>query len=402
VSTLGRGHAPKSAVPARLGLAAGRPRAAALVSQQRTRVVMSACCAFAVVACAEHHLAVEDETAGRSGGAAQEAGRAAQEAGRAAEKATMIGATAVAVLTSLDPNSDSDSAGLKVTATFTTTASGVDLALQMHGCAAKSEFPLFIKQGTDCNQATLRGPHWDSPRGEGIPSISCIGVSANGRKYYSRSNAHPRPWTIDGPAASDLVGHAMVALDSESLQPVACGVIGRDANIVQVALPPPDEGPPIEVRAQVAGLCLAKMIVHDGMNDCPNLEELVSCASEHCEVAACLKQCADFSACVGAAPDVCAASFTCPIDKACAGCQTSVQTCSIGFCAEQVACAPPVTPDGPCSQLEACCAMQPNDVAASCLETVLLIEKLSGDPSCRGVMQDWDTTAHLAVPCKFR
>jgi len=59
-----------------------------------------------------------------------------------------------------------------------------------------------------------------------------------------------------------------------------------------------------------------------------------------------------------------------------------------------------VAPDGPCRQLEACCALQ-GDGAASCLDTVRLVEKLSGDSSCAGVMRDWDTFAHLRVPCRF-
>jgi hypothetical protein len=71
------------------------------------------------------------------------------------------------------------------------------------------------------------------------------------------------------------------------------------------------------------------------------------------------------------------------------------------FCADTIACAAPITAGGPCSQLEACCAMQ-GDAAAMCLDTVHTIEKLSGDPSCYGAMMDWDINAHLAVPCKFR
>ena len=41
-----------------------------------------------------------------------------------------------------------------------------------------------------------------------------------------------------------------------------------------------------------------------------------------------------------------------------------------------------------------------DDVDAN-LETVRLLESLSGDVSCNGAMYDWDTTAHLSVPCNF-
>jgi hypothetical protein len=46
--------------------------------------------------------------------------------------------------------------------------------------------------------------------------------------------------------------------------------------------------------------------------------------------------------------------------------------------------------------------MQGDAEAQACLDTVHMLEKLSGDPSCYGAMRDWDTTAHLKVPCMFR
>jgi hypothetical protein len=42
------------------------------------------------------------------------------------------------------------------------------------------------------------------------------------------------------------------------------------------------------------------------------------------------------------------------------------------------------------------------DGAAQCLDVVRLAQKLSGDSTCVGVMHDWDTVAHLKVPCKFQ
>jgi hypothetical protein len=41
------------------------------------------------------------------------------------------------------------------------------------------------------------------------------------------------------------------------------------------------------------------------------------------------------------------------------------------------------------------------DMAAMCLDDAHLIERVSGDASCRGIMSDWGFLAHLPVPCKF-
>jgi hypothetical protein len=142
------------------------------------------------------------------------------------------------------------------------------------------------------------------------------------------------------------------------------------------------------------------MFVRNNDQPCPDPKALSACAQEHCQLDACVAMCGDYLACTTKEADPCSVAFTCEIDEACSTCQGNVQQCVLNFCAEQIACAAPVAPDGPCSQLIACCGMQ-GDKAESCLETVRLVEKFSGDPSCFGLMRDWDFFSHLPVPCMF-
>jgi hypothetical protein len=78
---------------------------------------------------------------------------------------------------------------------------------------------------------------------------------------------------------------------------------------------------------------------------------------------------------------------------------TRVFMCSLNYCEDIVACTQP-TPGGPCSKLEDCCRTQ-GDYADRCLALVHQLGGLSGDPSCLGVMQDWDWNTHLPVPCTY-
>lgn len=294
---------------------------------------------------------------------------------------------------------------------FTETAEGVDLEFQVRGCANADDarsLPLMILQGGDCSDATLLGPHWDSPRGEDIPSATCIGASGGGRTFYTRLKSDSKPWTVGTPDASNVIGHAFVVYDPATLEPRACGVIGRAPD--KPTAPPMAAsagGPSEEARAVLAGLCLGKMIVRDNTQDCPNPKELNACASMHCEVDPCVETCSDYTTCIdqqaSAGADICHASLvTCPASEACSSCSGAITQCVFGFCLDQVGCAAPIMPGGPCSQLEACCNMQGDQDAQTCLDDVHTLERLSGDPSCYGAMRDWDTTAHLKVPCMFQ
>lgn len=156
----------------------------------------------------------------------------------------------------------------------------------------------------------------------------------------------------------------------------------------------------IERLAPIAGVCLGRALVRSNTQECPDSEAVVKCAMEHCDLQSCNTVCSDYTACLARTPDACAALFECPLTEACSTCQLRVQGCATGFCLEHLACAAPPMPDGPCTQLAACCAMQ-GDQAASCLETVKLLEQLSGDVSCAAAMKDWDFFAHLTVACEF-
>jgi hypothetical protein len=348
---------------------------------------------WALGACAREHGGAHHAAAG-SGALA--AGHAAPDAGSA-----HLGGSAIAQLEPTDAAALSDNPPIMGTASFTNTSEGVDLLINVRGCLGTQSYPVYIQQGTDCSDATLLGAHWDSPRGEGIGTVDCTGTAGLGRNYDSRLATDKKPWTIGNPGSSDVLGHALVIYDPSTLQPVACGQIVR-ADDKAFSPPTADAGAPMRTRAQIAGLCLGKAFVRDNGQECPNPDELVKCASTHCELDACVATCSDFIGCVNSdsSGDPCSAQFTCPIDAACATCQSQITNCTLGFCPDVVACAPPITPDGPCSQLEACCAMQ-GDSAANCLDLVHALEKYSGDPSCVGVMLDWAAVAHLQVPCQF-
>jgi hypothetical protein len=355
-----------------------------------------ACSALLLFACARKH---GDAVAGDS---TPKAGNGAATSRPSVSKdsdPSRVGAKATAKLEPVAAASDGDSTPVSGTASFSETSAGVDLTIGMRGCAIGKTYPLFIQAGGDCSSASLLGARWDSPRGENINEIMCTGTTGMGRTFYTRPKQDAKPWTIGNPAASNILGHVLVAYDSATLQPIACGPIVRAEDAPPVTAPAKGQGPSSELKAQLAGLCLGRQIVRDNAQTCPDPEALARCAGAHCELDACVPICADYLACLEQESDPCQSA--CLPDNPCSDCQNKVWQCTLGFCLSEIACASPVTPDGPCAQLEACCAMQ-GDGAASCLETVHLLEKLSGDPSCFGAMHDWDTTSHLSVPCKFQ
>ncbi len=285
------------------------------------------------------------------------------------------------------------------TATFAMTASGVDLAISITGCVNGVAYPVRVLEGADCTNATLSGPEWDAPRGEGA-TIACTGNSGIGRAYYTRPSGAPKAWSVGEPSASDVVGHVLVIDDPASMQPVACGLIApaMDAGAPGASPGGANIALRTDVLAQITGLCwyqgfspvstchrsgpAGRLRLHAlrpvdmrvrvlGLRDVPARRTGRACAND------------------------------CPIDPACATCMGGLRDCLLGFCFDEVACAVP-TPGGPCSKLEACCAMQ-GPRAQGCLATVKEIEKLSGDPGCIGAMQDQDFLTHEAYDpvCTF-
>ncbi len=342
----------------------------------------------ATSACSRQHGYQQNEDAGASGAAG-------------APAPSHIGASAVATLSAI-ATADGGAVTVTGSATFTQNAVSVDMSLTQVGCSASEQpYAVFIMQGGDCSAATLRGAHWDGARGEGITDSACTGFVSNaGRAFYSRPNAEPKPWTIGAPADSNIVGHALAVFDSSGSTPRACGVIGAAPDIPSSPAAGGGGGASVEARAQIAGLCLGQSFVRDNMQTCPDPAALASCASEHCQLDACVAQCSDFLACVSQGSDACAAASDCTMNDACWQCQLDVRPCVFSFCTDQISCAAPPSPNGPCAQLEACCAMQ-GDQAQMCLDLVHALERLSGDPTCYGVMRDGGALTHLPVPCKF-
>ena len=159
-------------------------------------------------------------------------------------------------------------------ATFTATGDGVDLTIAITSCASGTLYPVVIHEGTACSSAMLRGPDWDAPRGDGIVGLACTNSGVS-RLYYSRPSSDPKPWSLGAPSSSDVMGHVLVIADPATMQPLACGAIvaaPEDAG-ASTATSSSEAGalPPVDVRAQLAGLCLYRMQSPTGQ--CPDPAE---------------------------------------------------------------------------------------------------------------------------------
>jgi hypothetical protein len=95
------------------------------------------------------------------------------------------------------------------TATFTQTATGVTLKVQVTGCEPNEAYPIHIHSGTGCESVAAQGGHWDVPRGEGIPDLECA-ADRTSTLEYTRANTDPQgAWTVGGDE-NDVVGHVIV------------------------------------------------------------------------------------------------------------------------------------------------------------------------------------------------
>jgi hypothetical protein len=358
-----------------------------------------------LLACAQEHgqqngakpaLDAAGPSAAESGSAAPAKPRPQVKPGRSGVPGTKAVAMLEPLKAAVDEFSD------RGRATFNVTEAGVDLTVLIRDCAPNGRAQVYIFEGSDCTSATLAGPRWDAPRGEGIPLLTCFGAGGQARLAWTRSNDDSKPWSIATGEDSDVLMHAVAVFDVATGEPMACGVIQLDES-----QPPPTEptAGATEVsllgRAQIAGLCFGGLFVRTNEHQCPDPKELTECAQVHCPLDACVARCGDYLACTTKEKDPCSVAYTCPVDDACAQCQGDVTQCVFMFCTDEIACAAPVTPDGPCSKLKACCDLQ-GDKADSCLEAVKVLEQLSGDPSCNGAMHDWDFFSHLPVPCMFQ
>lgn len=280
-------------------------------------------------------------------------------------------------------------------ATFTTTSEGVDVAVIIKNCRAAYIYPVSMYDGSCADLQATTKP-WDGDRGNVKVNTFCLGAPGE-RVYDSRPKSDPKRWTVGGPSASNLVGRAIAVLDPETHEPLACGTIALPDGGVLEAAPDAMELPSTSVIAQVAGICL---LGHpqgepDGGVACPDPTKVADCALVHC-VAGCLSECSEYIACLESSP-MCTNS--CVPEAACNKCLDGVQ-CAYGHCRKEFSCAPPPTPNGPCSEFRACC-MRQGPLMDSCLLYANQLEELSGDPSCLGAIHDWDVNFNFVYrsPC---
>ena len=304
-------------------------------------------------------------------------------------------ATATATLGSLSASSGTES--VSGTATFVATRSGVDLSVVMRGCSGAAEKPIRILEARNCSDVNVESASWSDERGRGIPGVLCTsGSSGEGVLRYSRRAALPEHWTIGNGSTHDVVGHAVALFDPATGMPTACGVIERGADRTLVALPAENESPSTDARAQLAGLCIARLTAGGTGGACADAAAITTCAAEHCELGAASNSARASPRALDASPDPCNA--TCEASAACAECQDAATSCAFGFCGAQM-CAPAIPkPDGPCSQLLACCALQ-GAGAGSCIEISRLLANVGGEASCLSALADWDVVSHMHVPC---
>ena len=71
--------------------------------------------------------------------------------------------------------------------------------------------------------------------------------------------------------------------------PTACGVIERGEDRKLVALPAESEAPSTDARAQLAGLCVARLTAGAASGACADAGAITACAAEHCELGACVE-----------------------------------------------------------------------------------------------------------------
>jgi hypothetical protein len=295
-----------------------------------------------------------------------------------------------------DPSSVTSWWPISGRATFKTTRDGVDVSVLLKNCRAAYGYPINIYEQASCSELTAGTKPWDGERGTIETNALCLGASG-ARLHHARAHGAQKRWTLGGRSRTNLVGRTIAVLDPDTGEPLACGKIeaAEDAGFARPL--DPAALPSDAVLAEVAGLCLlgregARL---DAGVACPDVPKLAECALVHC-LASCLDACAEHIACVQAAAPC---SGHCVQDPACNACLDGAQ-CTLGYCRKELSCAPPPTPNGPCTELRACC-MRQGPLLSSCLEYASQLEDLSGDMSCRGALSDWDVNTNFTYrsPC---
>lgn len=295
-----------------------------------------------------------------------------------------------------DPNSITSWWPAEGSATFKTTSEGVDVFIFLRNCRGGYSYPVRLYEDARCEQLEQKSATWDGARGTLGRNAFCLG-SAGARLYDSRASTQAKPWSIGGAKSSDLIGRAIAVIDPDTGEPLACGKIELPDGGAPVEPSEPVEQPSPRVAAEVAGSCLLRLGPPrpDAGAACPDLEKLGECALVHC-VGPCVSVCAQHIACIEAHPDC---SGSCVADDACNKCVDGAQ-CTFGHCRKQISCAPPPTPNGPCTEFRACC-MRQGPLVGSCLEYATQLEEIAGDTSCLGALEDWDVNTNFTYrsPC---
>jgi hypothetical protein len=165
--------------------------------------------------------AAGETTAGAGGEAGQKAGPAGDgsEVGGTGgtapnESFGMATATLVGLLLDGSEAVGGEEAGTvsteNATATFTQTASGVTLQVELTGCDVGQSYPIDIHAGRSCKDVTTQGDHWDGVRGIEIPELVC-GADRTVSLNHTRTNSDPATaWTVRDGRATDVVGHVLI------------------------------------------------------------------------------------------------------------------------------------------------------------------------------------------------
>jgi hypothetical protein len=270
----------------------------------------------------------------------------------------------------------------------------VTLRLDIRACKPGTQYQARVHAGSDCSERTLAGETW--PAGEGIGAFSCTPEGAI-IAYHARRPDSDKPWTLAGAADTNVVGHALSLSEAATGRPVTCGVIERAADA------PPSEttdsvGPTLQIRGAIAGVCVFDRLVPKHEPGCPDYATATGCASTYCELNRCIDRCATYVKCLAQARglDVCMAAYSCEPSAECSQCQSDVVRCALSLCLDTLTCAAPARPDGPCSQLQQCCANESDPTA--CLDLTGNLARF-GDDQCQRLIDSWNVSGQRSSRC---